>query len=258
MRLDQQVERHQGGGTCAHLIGQGGKAQIHPFPGIAITLAVERLMRAELLEQQHRQEAGAKEPARRDVKWCRRLSDLLTIPAGELLPHGLDHLPLARHDLKCLGDILAQLAQPFRAAAGAGIGRGNDDAFAWQMLGQGLAGGPLALEGRDVGLRRCQRSQELIFAGSGLALLERQFHLVEQVAGSFRSLAIKGATHLLVLEFKKGVAGFQVGVDRLDAGDFSGNSLSSGKPLTKAVDLCLRLVPHAPRHSRKAPESLAF
>ena len=36
-----------------------------------------------------------------------------------------------------------------------------------QMLGQGLARGPLALERWDIGLRRRQGSQELIFAGSG-------------------------------------------------------------------------------------------
>ncbi|AMK24185.1 hypothetical protein K426_16265 [Sphingobium sp. TKS] len=111
--FDQEIERHQRGGAGADLIGQSGKAQVHAFPGIAITLAVKRLMRAELLEQQHRQEAGAKEPAGRDVERRRRLGDLLTIPAGELLPHGLNHLPLSRHDLKRLGDILTQLAQPF-------------------------------------------------------------------------------------------------------------------------------------------------
>ncbi len=112
------------------------------------------------------------------------------------------------------------------------------------MLGQGLAGGPLALERRDVGLRRCQGSQELIFAGSGLALLEGQFHLVEQMPRALGALAKKGAAHLLVLQFEKGVTGFQVGVDGPDAGDFSGDSLGSGEPLAKAVDLCLYLVPH--------------
>lgn len=54
----------------------------------------------------------------------------------------------------------------------------------------------------------------------------------------------KGAAHLLVLQFEKGVTGFQVGVDRLDPGDFSGDSFRSGEPLAKAVDLCLSLVPH--------------
>lgn len=126
------------------------------------------------------------------------------------------------------------------------------------MLGQGLAGGPLALERCDVGLRRCQGSQKLIFAGSGLALLEGQFHLVEQMARAFRSLAKKGTTHLLVLQFEKGIAGFQVCVDRLDPGHFSGDRLGCGKLRAKALDLCLRRVTHAQRHSRKAPESLAF
>jgi hypothetical protein len=176
---------------------------------------------------------------------------------GAVCEPSLDHLPLARHDLKCLGNILTQLAQPIRAAAGAGLGRGDDDALARQMFGQGLAGGPLALERRDGGLRRGQGSQKLIFAGSGLALLEGQFHLVEQMARAFGSLAKKGTTHLLVLQFEKGVTGFQVGVDGLDPGDFSDDSFGSGKPLAKAGDLCLRLVPHGQVHSRKAPESLA-
>lgn len=85
----------------------------------------------------------------------------------------------------------------------------------------------------DVGLRRCKGSQKLIFAGSGPALLEGQVHLVEQMARAFGPLAKKGTTHLLVLQLEKGVAG-----------DFSGDSLGSGEPLSKAVDLCLRLVPH--------------
>src|SRR3546814_490682 len=105
-------------------------------------------MRAELLKQQHSQEAGAKEPAGRYMERRWRLCDLLTIATGELLPNGLDHRPLARHNRKCLGDILPQLAQPIRAAAGADLWRGDDDALARQMPGQGLAGGPLALERR--------------------------------------------------------------------------------------------------------------
>src|SRR3954451_20130030 len=54
----------------------------------------------------------------------RWLGDLLAGPAGELLPHRLDHLPLARDDFQCLGDVLAELGQPAAAdghAQGAGI-----------------------------------------------------------------------------------------------------------------------------------------
>lgn len=56
-------------------------------------------MRAELLEEQHGEEAGAKEPTGRDMEGSRRLRDLLAGPTGELLPRGLNHLPLARHHL---------------------------------------------------------------------------------------------------------------------------------------------------------------
>src|SRR3546814_9649311 len=72
------------------------------------------------------------------------------------------------------------------------------------------------------------------------SLFKGQFHLLEQMARVLGALAKKGAAHLLVLQFEKGVAGFQIGVDRFDPGDFGGNSLGSGKPLAKAVDLCLR------------------
>src|SRR3546814_1635522 len=61
---------------------------------------------------------------------------------------------------------------------------------------------------------RCQGRQKLIFAGSGLALFKGQFHLLEQMARALGALAKKGAAHLLVLQFEKGVAGFQIGVDR--------------------------------------------
>ena len=171
-----------------------------------------------------------------------RLRDCLAIPARELFPNRLDHLPLARHDLERLGNILAQLAQPIGAAAGACLGCSDDDALARQVLGQGLAGGPLALERRDI---RPGSGQRLILAGSGFPLLEGQLHLVEQMARTFGSLAIKGAAHLLVLKFEKGIASFQIGVDRLDPGYLGGDRQGCGKLLAKALDLCLRLISHA-------------
>jgi len=64
------------------------------------------------------------------------------------------------------------------------------------------------------------------------------------MARGLGALAIKGPAHLLVLQFEKGVTGFQVGVDRPDAGDFSGNSLGCGKLRAKAVDSLL--VPRSP------------
>ena len=51
-------------------------------------------MLAELLEQDHRQQARTGKAARRDMERRRRLGDRLAPPAGEPLPNGLDHLPL--------------------------------------------------------------------------------------------------------------------------------------------------------------------
>ena len=110
MRFDEAVKRHQRGSAGSDLIGKGRKAELDTFAGIAIALTVERLVRSELLEQQHRKETGTEQSARRDMERCRWLSDLLAIPARELLPDGLDHLPLAGDDLERLGDIFTQLA----------------------------------------------------------------------------------------------------------------------------------------------------
>ena len=89
MRSDQLVERGERGRRRADMIGHGRDVELDAFPGIALALAVERLMHAVLLEQDHRQQAGADPAARDDVEGCRRLGDRLAIAAGELLAHGL-------------------------------------------------------------------------------------------------------------------------------------------------------------------------
>src|SRR5665647_2351293 len=76
-------------------------------------------MLAKLLEQDHRQQAWPSPAAGDDVERRRGLADLLAITAGELLADVLDHLPGFGDDLQRLGDVLAQLAQPPTAAAGA-------------------------------------------------------------------------------------------------------------------------------------------
>ena len=90
-----------------------------PSLGVALALAVEGLMHPVLLEQDHRQQAGAAPAARDDVERCRRLGDLLAIAAGELLAHGLLDEPVPWHDVERLGDDLAHLDEPATTAAGA-------------------------------------------------------------------------------------------------------------------------------------------
>ena len=78
-----------------------------------------------------------------------QLRDLLTLAAGKLLPHRLDDLPLTRHNLQGLGNVLTELRQFSGAAARAIGGSGDNDALAKQMFGKRFARGTLALEGFD-------------------------------------------------------------------------------------------------------------
>ncbi|TDP45668.1 hypothetical protein DES42_105375 [Zavarzinia compransoris] len=106
--LDTRKEWRQGEGASADLIGQGREAERHAFPGVALGLAVQRLMLAELLEQDRRQQVGPGPAAGCRMERRRRLSDGLAVPARDLLPHGLDDLPLPEDDLQGLGDVFPQ------------------------------------------------------------------------------------------------------------------------------------------------------
>jgi hypothetical protein len=77
--------------------------------------------------------------ARDRVERSRRLADLLAIPAGELLPHRLDHLPPTGLRLQRAGHVLAELAQAMAPATVASRRRIEHDAFARKMLGEGGA-----------------------------------------------------------------------------------------------------------------------
>ena len=94
--LDQRMKRLQRRRAGADLVGQRRQAQVDALPPVAFALPVQRLMLAELLEQDHRQQVGAGKAARRHMERRRRLGDRLAFPARELLAHRLDHLPLAR------------------------------------------------------------------------------------------------------------------------------------------------------------------
>ena len=150
MGLQPIEDRAQHADAGADLVGERRQAQRHAFPGVTLGLAVQRLMLAELLEHDHRQQAGTGPAPRNDVERRRRLIDALAVAARELLAHMLDDLPLARDHLQRLGDILAELGQSRSAAAGASGRRRDDHPLARQMLGKRLARGTLAGEGGDV------------------------------------------------------------------------------------------------------------
>ena len=210
--LDQRMKRLQGRRAGADLVGQRRHAQIDALAAIAFALAVQRLMLAELLEQDHGQQVRPGEAARRDVERCRRLRDRLAVPARELLAHRLDHLPLARDHLQRLGDVLAQLRQLGRAAAGTALWRGDDDALARQMIGERLARRPLALE-RSVPSasgRRCL-GRQFVLGRCRLQLLQLKLHLLEEPRLALRAAAIELAPQLLDLELEMGDQRFRAG-----------------------------------------------
>jgi hypothetical protein len=198
MGADQIVDRLQRHGAGPDLVGQGGKADLNAFLGVALGLPVQGLMLAELLEQHHRQQVGPGPAPRRRMERRWRLADLLAIPAGELLADGLDHLPLPGDDLQRLGDVLAHLHDARRATAGAGGRRLDHHALARQMFGERLAGGAAAFEGRDHGLRRALPPLCPILGKVRLDVLELHLQLFDQPGMAFgtmpycsrRSLAI--------------------------------------------------------------------
>src|SRR5436190_2766609 len=144
MCLDPPEEGCQHRTAATHLIGQGRQAEGYALPGVAFGLAVERLMLPVLLEQDHRQQAGAGPTPGNDMERRRSLADLLAIAAGELLTDVLDYLPLPRDYPQSLGDVLAQFAPPRATAAQANRRSRLDHPLARQMLGEGLARRTLA------------------------------------------------------------------------------------------------------------------
>ena len=142
VRTDQVVQRPQQRSTTAHLVGEHRQAQLDALAPVALRLAVERLVLAVLLEQDHCQQRRPGEATRQYMERRGYLRDLLAVPAGELLAHVLHHLSLPRHHLQRLGDILAELGESVRAAAGAGTGPGPKQTPPWassRVTGSGPA-----------------------------------------------------------------------------------------------------------------------
>ena len=54
--FDQRVQGPQGGGAGADLVSERRQAQLHAFASVTLALAIQRLMLAKLLEQDHRQQ----------------------------------------------------------------------------------------------------------------------------------------------------------------------------------------------------------
>ena len=180
-----------------HGIGHGRQGDRHAFQSVTLSLTVQGLMLTELLEHDHGQEARPRPSPGDDMEWRRRLRDLLAVAAGELLPHGLDHLPLARLCFQRPGHVLAEFAQAIAAAAFAGRRRIDHNPLAEKMIGERVALGALARKSGDrrrLGDRLLRR--QFVFRGAGLQLLERERQLLDQTRRAFRSLPVYLALQL--------------------------------------------------------------
>ena len=141
-----------------------------------------------LLEQDHRQQAGAAPAARDDVERCRWLGDLLAIAAGELLAHGLLDEPVPWHDVEGLGDDLAHLGEPMAAAAGAGGRRRHDHPLAWQVRRQRPACRAAAAHGLPRPCRAGSFGGHLVLGCGLLELGELELELLDQPVAALAGL----------------------------------------------------------------------
>ena len=162
-------------------------------------------MLAELLEHDHRQQARARPSPRDHMERRRRLADRLAIPAGELLPHRLDHLPPPGPRLQRLRHVLAELAQTIAAAALAGRRRIDHHPLARQMVGERVALGAPACEGAHRGrLRGGLFRRQLVFGGARRQFLELERQLVDQPLRPLRPLPVDLALELRDLQLLRG------------------------------------------------------
>ena len=162
-------------------------------------------MLAELLEQDHRQKVRA-ERSRAASTWngAGGWRDPLAVPAGELLAHRLDDLPLARDHLQRLGDVLAQLRQAVRAAARAGCRRRRRRrARAAGARGTACVDGRLRSKAATVVVlaAACSAASSSSLAAAS-SVLELQLQLIEKPRLALGARAVKLAPQLLDLQLQ--------------------------------------------------------
>ena len=190
--FDPPSDRLEHGADCADSVGGGGQGDGYAFEGVAFAKPVERLMRAELLADEHGQKAETGPASGDDMERRRGLADRLTVTARELLADGLHHLPLTRDHLECGGDILAQLTKPGPAAALAGGGWIQHDPLPGQVLWKGGAdlGAPAFKAFNRRGLGQRLLGGEFRFAGVDSQLLEGEDHLIGEEGAALGLLAV--------------------------------------------------------------------
>ena len=203
--LDEPSQRIEGCADGADRVGHGRQRDRRALERVTLGLPVQRLMLAELLEHDHRQQARARPGARNDMERRRRLADLLAVAAGELLSNRLDHLPPARRRLQGPRHILAELAQTRSATAFASGRRIDDDAFVRQMVRERVALGGATGEGADTRRFRDRLlSRQFVFRSARRQLFKGERQLCDQPLRALRPLSINLALQFGDAQFLRG------------------------------------------------------
>ncbi|GCD75133.1 hypothetical protein NBRC3299_1425 [Acetobacter pasteurianus NBRC 3299] len=189
-------------------------------------------MLQELVAQDGRQQPWAGASARDRMEGGGWLGDALAVPAGELLPHRLYDLELARDHLQRLGDALPQFAQTIAATARTLCRCGDDDPLARQVGTQGLAS-PVAPGccRADSGIRRIFGR---VLGERRLQFFQFEFELGQQAAPPLRRGAETVLAHPRDKMFEMGNLRF--GAGRTGFRDL-GTRLGSGKCRAQGDDV---------------------
>jgi hypothetical protein len=134
-------------------------------------------------------------PRRRPGHHLFQIAQAQTI--GQIFPHGLDHLPLARLCFQRPGHVLAEFAQAIAAKAFACRRRIDHNPLAGKVIGERVALGALARKSGDrrrLGDRSLRR--QFVFRRAGFQFLERERQLLDQTRRAFRSLPVNLALQL--------------------------------------------------------------
>jgi hypothetical protein len=257
MGLEEAAEGVEHRADRANRVGHGRQRDRRAFERIAFGLPVQRLVLAELLEHDHRQQARARPPPRDHMERRRLLAERLAVPAGELLPHCLDHLPPPGRRLERLRHVLAELAQAKAAAARAG-GRGIDHhALARQVIRERVALGAPAGKGAHGCRPGCRLfRRQFVFRGAGFELFKFERQLVDQPRRALRPLPVDlalelGDPQLLLRDQRHVLRGFRLrdrqfcrdleaprplcNQRRLQGGDIVGEGFESGIHEAKGI-----------------------
>ena len=195
MRLDQLVQRRQRGGAGADLIGQRREAELDALAGVALALPVERLVLAELLEQDHRQQARRR-PSRAAMTWKGAGGWVIFSQSRQVNFSRTVWITFHCRGITSSVSVTSSpsLASRCRPQQRAGRRRRRPPpARAADAPGNGFRAGVGGARRRRTGrrLRRRLLGGELVLGGGGLQLLELQLQLVEQPRAALGALAVQ-------------------------------------------------------------------